>query len=270
MQLVDSHCHLDYDGFAENLDAVVARARSAGLCRMVTIGIRRSAWPGVVRIAERYEDIWCAVGIHPHHAGEEVAITSGELVEAARHPRVVGIGESGLDYHYDNAPRDAQRESFAVHMEASRATGLPLVVHSRDADRDTAEMLEGAWRDGPFPGVLHCFTGGGELAKRALAIGFYISLAGILTFKSAGALREVVRMVPLDRLLVETDAPFLAPVPNRGRRNEPAFVRHTLSALAEVKQVPEEVMAAQTTANFHALFSRVPPPEPGDGGRAHA
>ncbi len=266
MQLVDSHCHLDYEGLSRDLDAVVARARQAGVCRMVTISNERSAWPGVLRIAERYEDIWCTIGVHPHHAGKEGVIASDDLVEAARHPRVAGIGESGLDYHYENAPRDAQFESFAAHIDASRRTGLPLVVHSRDADRDMAQTLEDAWREGPFPGVMHCFTGGGELAERALAIGFYISLAGILTFRSADALRDVVRMVPMDRLLVETDAPFLAPVPNRGKRNEPAFVRHTLAALAGVKQVSEEHMAARTTANFHALFSRIP--EPGSGATA--
>ena len=265
MQLVDSHCHLDYEGLAGDLDAVVARARGAGLCRIVTIGTRRSAWHGVVCIAESYEDVWCTVGVHPHHAGEEGAVTPDELVEAARHPRVAGIGESGLDYHYDNAPRDAQRESFAAHIEASRRTGLPLVVHSRDADSDMARTLEDASRDGPFPGVLHCFTGGRELAERALAVGFYISVAGILTFRSAGALREVVRMVPMDRLLVETDAPYLAPVPNRGKRNEPAFVRHTLAALADLKQVSEHDMAARTTANFHALFTRIPEPGSGSG-----
>ncbi len=260
MRLVDSHCHLDFDAFAGDLDEVVARARAAGLCRMLTICTRLDGFARVAAVAERFEDVWCSVGVHPHEAGREGGITPARLAELAAHPKAAGIGESGLDYHYDNAPRPAQKASFRAHIEAARATGLPLIVHSRDADDDMADMLEEGAGDGPLRGVMHCFTSGPDLARRALDIGFYISLAGILTFKSAGALREIARAVPLDRLLVETDAPYLAPVPMRGKRNEPAFTRHTLAALATLKGVSEAEMAARTTENFLALFSRVARP----------
>jgi TatD DNase family protein len=268
MRIVDSHCHLDFDSFEGDLEEVVKRARDAGVCRMVTICTKISAFDGVLAIAERFDDVFCSVGVHPHEAEREGDVSLERLVELADHPKVVGIGESGLDYFYDNTPREAQRLSFLTHIQAARETGLPLIVHSRDADEDMAEMLEEGYRQGPFPGLLHCFTAGPELAQRAVAIGFYVSLAGIITFKSAESIRQAVAMVPSDRLLVETDAPYLAPVPMRGKRNEPAFVRHTHAALASVKGVDEAAFAEQTTENFLRLFSKVSRPTeiPGTAG----
>ena len=260
VQIVDSHCHLDFDSFEDDLDAVVDRARQAGVCRMVTICTKVSAFEQVLGVAERYEDVFCSVGVHPHEAEREGDVSLDRLLELSRHPKVVGIGESGLDYFYDNSPVDAQKQSFRTHIDAARDSGLPLIVHSRDADADMADMLEAGEREGAFPGVLHCFTAGPELAARAVAIGFYVSLAGIITFKSAESIRETIRQVPMDRLLVETDAPYLAPVPMRGKRNEPAFVRHTHEMLAQVKEVDVETMARATTENFIKLFSKVPPP----------
>jgi TatD DNase family protein len=266
VRIVDSHCHLDFDNFEDDLDAVVNRAREAGVCRMVTICTKVSAFEQVLGVAERFDDVFCSVGVHPHEAEKEGGVSLERLLELSRHPKVVGIGESGLDYFYDNSPVDAQKTSFRTHIDAARESGLPLIVHSRDADADMAEMLEAGAREGDFPGVLHCFTAGPELAARAVAIGFYVSLAGIITFKSAESIRETIRQVPMDRLLVETDAPYLAPVPMRGKRNEPAFVRHTHEMLAQVKEVDVETMAKATTENFLRLFSKVPPP--GDPARA--
>ncbi|MGZ0190535.1 MAG: TatD family hydrolase, partial [Alphaproteobacteria bacterium] len=257
MRIVDSHCHLDFDNFEGDLEEVVKRAREAGVCRMVTICTKTSSFDRVLAIAERFDDVFCSVGVHPHEAAREGDISLERLVGLTGHPKVVGIGESGLDYFYDNAPREAQKVSFLTHIQAARETGLPLIVHSRDADEDMAEILEEEYRQGPFPGLLHCFTAGPELARRAVAIGFYISLAGIITFKSAESIRQTVVMVPNDRLLVETDAPYLAPVPMRGKRNEPAFVRHTHAVLASVKGVDEAAFAEQTTENFLRLFSKV-------------
>jgi TatD DNase family protein len=259
IRIVDSHCHLDFDSFEDDLDAVVARARDAGVCRMVTICTKMSEFNRVLAIAERYDDVFCSVGVHPHEAEREGDVTLARLVELAKHPKVVGIGESGLDYYYDNSPVDAQKASFRTHIDAARETGQPLIVHSRDADADMADMLEECARAGAFPGVLHCFTAGPELAARAVAIGFYVSLAGIITFKSAESIRETVRQIPLDRLLVETDSPYLAPVPMRGKRNEPSYVRHTHAVLAQVMDVDEAVMAKASTENFLRLFSKVPP-----------
>ena len=260
VRIVDSHCHLDFDSFDDDIEAVVERAREAGVCRMVTICTKVSEFERVLAIAERFDDVFCSVGVHPHEAEREGAVSLDRLLELARHPKVVGIGESGLDYYYDNAPVEAQKTSFRTHIDAARETGLPLIVHSRDADDDMADMLEEGARAGAFPGVLHCFTAGPELAERAVAIGFYVSLAGIITFKSAESIRETIRRVPMDRLLVETDAPYLSPVPMRGKRNEPAYVRHTHAVLAQVKQVELEAMAEATTDNFLRLFSKVPPP----------
>ena len=260
IRIVDSHCHLDFDSFEDDLDAVVNRARDAGVCRMVTICTKMSGFDQVLAIAERYDDVFCSVGVHPHEAEREGDVSLSSLVELAKHPKVVGIGESGLDYYYDNSPVDAQKVSFRTHIDAARETGLPLIVHSRDADDDMADMLEEGAQAGAFPGVLHCFTAGPELAARAVAIGFYVSLAGIITFKSAESIRETVRQVPLERLLVETDSPYLAPVPMRGKRNEPSYVRHTHAMLAQVMEVDETVMAKASTDNFLRLFSKVPPP----------
>ena len=234
----------------------------------MTISTRISTFPRIRDIAEQYDDVFCSVGIHPHQAGEEAPISVEELVELATHPKVVGIGESGFDYYYDSSPRDAQRRSFTTHIRAAQETGLPLIVHARDADEDTAALLEEEYARKPYTGVLHCFSSGRSLAMRALDIGFYVSLSGIITFKNAEDIRATVRDVPSDRLLVETDAPYLAPVPKRGKRNEPAYVAYTHGALAELRGVSGEEMAADTTRNFFRLFSKVPPPADLDLGNA--
>jgi TatD DNase family protein len=258
--LVDSHCHLDYLARDGDLDDVVGRARRAGVGRMLTICTKVSEFETVRGVAARYDDVWCTVGIHPHEAEAEPAVTADRLVALAKEPRVAGIGETGLDYFYEHSPRAEQQASFRAHIAAARASGLPLIVHTRDADDDTAAILEEEYAEGPFAGVIHCFSTGRALAERALAIGFYISLSGIVTFKKAEALRETAAVLPLDRLLVETDAPYLAPVPNRGKRNEPAFVTHTAAALAGLRGVTTEEVAAATTENFFRLFQRVDRP----------
>ncbi|HYH23508.1 MAG TPA: TatD family hydrolase [Azospirillum sp.] len=259
--LVDSHCHLDFPDFAEELDAVVERARAAGVGRMVTICTYLSRFDRIRAVAERYDDVLCSLGVHPHQAAEEFdGVTVDRLVEMARHPKVIGIGETGLDYYYDKSPRDVQQECFRRHIEAARRTGLPLIVHTRDADEDTLALLrEGAAR-GALSGLLHCFSSGRELAEKAVDLGFYISLSGIVTFKKSDDLRAIVKDVPLDRILVETDAPYLAPVPYRGKRNEPAYVAHTAAAVAEVKGVSAEDMARISTENFFRLFPRAERP----------
>jgi TatD DNase family protein len=256
--LVDSHCHLDFPDFAPELDAVVARASAAGIGHMVTISTRVRRHAQVLAIAERFPNVTCSVGTHPHHAHEELDITAADLIERARHPKIVAIGEAGLDYHYDNSPRAAQEQGFRTHIATARATGLPLVIHSREADDDTARILEEESGKGAFPAVLHCFTGGPELARRALALGSYISFTGIVTFKNSGALREIAKSVPADRFLVETDAPYLAPLPYRGKRNEPAYVAEVAKVLAAVRGVTPEEIARQTTGNFFKLFAKVP------------
>jgi len=254
--LVDSHCHLDFKDFGDELDDVVGRAGDSGVGAMVTICTHLSRFAAVRAVAERYDNIWCSVGVHPHEAGAEGQSAADALVELAGHPKVVGIGETGLDYYYDNSPRDAQRQSFRAHIEAARQTGLPLIVHSRDADDEMADILREEYAAGPFTGVMHCFSSGRALAEAALEIGFYISFSGILTFKSADEVRAIARDVPAERLLVETDAPFLAPVPNRGKRNEPAFVVHTAAQLADIKGLGSAELARLTTDNFYRLFGR--------------
>jgi TatD DNase family protein len=254
--LVDSHCHLDFPDFGPELDSVVSRARSAGVGTMLTIGTRLKAFDGVRAIAERYDDIWCSVGVHPHEAAEEPLDEASALVERASHSRVVGIGEAGLDYYYEHSPRDDQVRNFRAHIDASRQTGLPLIVHARDADDDLCEILVEETRRGRFPGLIHCFSSTAKLAKTALDIGFFISISGIVTFKKADELRAIVANVPLDRLLVETDAPYLAPMPHRGKRNEPAFVRNTADAVARLKSVDTDALAAATTENFFRLFAK--------------
>jgi TatD DNase family protein len=258
--LVDSHCHLDFPDFGDEVDDIVARAREAGVGTMVTISTHLSRFEGVHAVAERFDDVWCTVGVHPHHAGEEGQDTPERLIELAANPRVVGIGESGLDYFYDRSPRDRQQASFRAHIAAARETGLPLVVHARDADDDTADILADEMGKGAFTGVMHCFSSGRGLAEAALDLGMYVSFSGILTFKNAEDLREIARDVPDDRILVETDAPFLAPVPNRGKRNEPAFVVHTAETLANVRDTGIADLQAQTTDNFFRLFSRAARP----------
>jgi len=254
--IVDSHCHLDFPDFAAEMDSVVARARAAGVGRMVTIGtrVRRSAQ--VRAIAERYDDVFCSVGTHPHNAGEETDVTLDELLREADYPKVVAIGEAGLDYHYDTAPREAQQGSFRLHITAARQTGLPLVIHAREADDDVAAILEEEYEKGAFTFVLHCFTAGAELARRAVALGGYISFSGILTFKTGAPLRDIAASLPADRVLVETDAPYLAPNPWRGKRNEPSYVVETARILGEARGLSPDEIAALTTANFFRLFSR--------------
>jgi TatD DNase family protein len=256
--LVDSHCHLDFPDFAAELDAVVARARAAGIARMVTISTRLHRHDAVLAIAERFPDVFCSVGTHPHHAHEELDVTPADLVARTRHPKVVALGEAGLDYHYDNSPREAQERGFRSHIAAARETGLPLVIHSREADEDTARILEEETGQGPFPAVLHCFTGGRDLARRAIALGHFISFTGILTFRNSEALRAIAAELPADRILIETDAPYLAPGRWRGKRNEPAYVVETAKVLAETQGVSFEEIAQETTDNFFRLFAKVP------------
>ncbi len=257
--LVDSHCHLDFPDFAGDLDAVVARARESGVVGLQTICTRVSEFDRVLSVAERYDDIWCSVGIHPHNAESEPAVDAERLIALARHPKVIGIGETGLDYHYEHSPRSVQQANFRAHIRASRETGLPLIVHTRAADEDTVAILEDEAGEGAFPGLIHCFSAGAAVAECALQLGMAISFSGIATFRNAGAVRDVARHVPADRILIETDAPFLAPVPNRGKRNEPAFVAHTARVLAALRDTPEDRFARQTTGNFFALFDRARP-----------
>jgi TatD DNase family protein len=254
--LIDSHCHLDFPELAKDETGVLARARTAGVAGMLTIGTRLDQFERVRAIAERHENIWCSVGVHPHEAKDEGQGDPARLIEAARHPKVVGIGETGLDFFYEHSPRDEQATSFRTHIAAARETGLPLIVHTRDADAETGDILEQAYAAGPFTGLLHCFSSGPEIARRALDLGLYISISGIVTFKAAEELRSIVRTVPLERLLIETDAPYLAPVPKRGKTNEPAFVAHTAAKVAELKGVTVAELAAVTTDNFFRLFAK--------------
>ena len=262
MFLVDSHCHLDFPTFADDLDDVVARARDAGVGTMVTICTHLSRFAQVREIADRFEGVRCSAGVHPHEADQEgPAATPERLIRLAADPLVVGIGETGLDYYYEHSARDAQQASFRSHIQAARETGLPLIVHTRDADADTIAILTDEYRNGPFPGVIHCFSTSRYLAEKTLEIGLYISLSGIVTFKAAVDLQETVRALPLDRLLIETDAPYLAPVPHRGKRNEPAFVVHTGAAVAALKRVEMAELARATSDNFYNLFSKIPRPD---------
>ena len=255
MMLVDSHCHLDFPDFADELDDVIARARNAGVSVMQTISTRLSRFSEVRAIAEAHDGIYCSVGVHPHHVAEEGIRTEHEITALADCPHVIGIGETGLDYHYDNSPREAQRQSFREHVRASRSTGLPLIVHTRSADEDTMAILEEETETGgSFPGLIHCFSASRDLAQRSLRLGLFISISGIVTFRNASGLRDIVSDIPSDRLLVETDAPFLAPVPKRGKRNEPALVVHTARCVAGLKDLSEGDLAAITTDNFFRLF----------------
>jgi TatD DNase family protein len=258
--LVDSHCHLDFPEFAPELDSVMDRARAAGVKTCVSIGTTLAKFPRVKAVAERFDDVWCSVGVHPHEAKGELLGDPQPLLEAAEHPKVVGIGETGLDYYYEHSPREAQRRNFRTHIAAARTTGLPLIVHTRDADAETIDILREEMARGTFSGLIHCFTGTQALADAAVALGFCISVSGIATFKNSQGLRDVIATVPLDRLLVETDAPFLAPVPHRGKRNEPAFVANTAEILARLKGVSAEEIARATTENFFRLFTKVARP----------
>jgi TatD DNase family protein len=259
--LVDSHCHLDFPDFAGEVPDILARARDSGVRACVSIGTKLSAFDGVRAIAETYDNVWCSVGIHPHEAEKELLESAAPLVERARHPKVIGLGETGLDYFYEHSPRAEQAANFRWHIAAARETGLPLIVHTRDADDDTIEILRDEMGQGAFTGLIHCFTGTRKLAEAAVDLGFYISASGIMTLKKSDALRAVLGDVPLERLLVETDAPYLAPVPMRGKRNEPAFVAHTASALAALKGVSLDELANATTDNFFRLFAKAVRPQ---------
>ncbi|HEY5378711.1 MAG TPA: TatD family hydrolase [Pseudolabrys sp.] len=256
--LVDSHCHLDFPDFSSELDAVFARAKAAGIGRIVTICTRVRKFDQVLAVAEKFPEIFCSVGTHPHYAHEELDIDSKALISLTKNSKVVAIGEAGLDYHYDNSPRDAQAQGLRQHISAARETGLPLVIHSRDCDADMAKILKEESGKGAFPAVLHCFTGGRDLAFAAIDLGLTISFTGILTFKNSQSLRDIARDLPSDRILVETDAPYLAPLPFRGKRNEPSYVVETAKILAAARGVSADEIARQTTENFFRLFSKVP------------
>ena len=256
--LVDSHCHLDFPDFDETRADVIARAVANGVTRMVTICTRPSSEPDIRAIAEAHEPVYYAAGAHPLNVGEEAVTTVEALTAMARHPKMVGIGETGLDYHYDKWPPDLQKESFRIHIDAARETGLPLIIHARNADEDMAAMLREGYANGAYPCVMHCFSSGRALAEAALEMGFYLSMSGVVTFKNAAELRAIFADAPLDRILVETDAPYLAPVPKRGKRNEPAYVAHTAAMGAEIFGLSTAEFAAASTDNFHRLFSKVP------------
>jgi TatD DNase family protein len=258
--LVDSHCHLDFPDYAGQVDDVVARARAAGVGVCISIGTELKRFPGVRAVAERFDNVWCSVGVHPHEAQKELLDDPAPLIAEAAHPKVVAIGETGLDFYYEHSPRAEQAANFRAHIAAARQTGLPLIVHTRDADDETVDLLREEMGKGAFTGLIHCFTGSQRLADAALKMGFYISVSGIATFKNSGALRDVIATVPADRLLVETDAPFLAPVPHRGKTNEPAFVVHTARMLAGLKGLDEAALATATTENFFRLFTKVKRP----------
>jgi TatD DNase family protein len=258
--LVDSHCHLDFPDYAGKVDDVVARARAAGVGVCVSIGTELKRFPGVRAVAEAHDNVWCSVGVHPHESEKELLDDAAALIAEAAHPKVVAIGETGLDYYYEHAPRAPQQANFRSHIAAARQTGLPVIVHTREADDDTIDILRNEMAKGEFTGLIHCFTGTQRLADAALELGLYISVSGIATFKNSAALRDVIKTVPMDRLLVETDAPYLAPVPHRGKTNEPAFVVHTAAMLAELKGVSAAELATATTENFFRLFSKVTRP----------
>jgi len=256
VRLIDSHCHLNYEGLAERQDEVLDNARTRGVHGFLNISTRQKEWGDVIAVADRHPYVWASVGVHPHEADAHPDLGFAALTEAASHSRVIAIGECGLDYYYDKSDRGAQRERFEAHIEAARQTGLPLVVHTRDAEEDTAEILGKAVREGGVTGVLHCFTGSAGLAREGLDLGFYVSLSGIVTFKNAQDLQDIARWLPADQMLVETDAPFLAPVPHRGQKCEPAFVADTAAFVAQLRGEEPEALGDATTANFFKLFSK--------------
>lgn len=268
--LVDHHCHLDFPQFADDMEGVLARARQAGVGTFVTISTRIRKFDALKSIVENNESVYCSVGTHPHYADQELDIAPEEIVMLSEHPKCVAIGEAGLDYHYKNAPPEAQAEGFRRHIDAARQTGLPLEIHSREADADTAAILEDEHKKGAFPAVLHCFTGGRDLAMRALDIGLYVSFSGVVTFKKAEELRAIAVDVPLDRILVETDAPFLAPVPYRGKSNEPAYVVHTAQCLADARGMDFKEFAAATTENFFSFYTKAKRPDTNNSGKGSA
>jgi TatD DNase family protein len=259
--LIDSHCHLDFPDFAPDLKDVIERAKAAGVGQMLTIGTKLSKVRGVLDVAERFPEVWCSVGVHPHEAGpEEEGLSVERLIELSAHPKVAGFGETGLDFFYQHSPREAQERCFRLHIQAARITGLPVIIHTRDADRDIIRILEDEFAKGSFKGLIHCYSSGPDVAAAAVTMGLLVSFSGILTFNKADNLRQAVRDLPLESLLVETDCPFLAPVPKRGKRNEPAFTAHVAAKMAEAKGVTLAEIERATTANFHRLFDKVPPP----------
>jgi TatD DNase family protein len=256
--IVDSHCHLDFEEFSADRDAIVRRAKEAGVGVMVTISTRVKQFDRIREIVDAYDNVFGSVGTHPHNADEELDVSAEDLIRIAEHHKIVAIGEAGLDYHYDHAPRDTQAQGFRTHIAAARETGLPLVIHAREADDDMIRILEEESAKGTFPAVLHCYSSGLELARRGVALGFYVSFSGILTFKNSQNVRDIAMDVPEDRIIVETDAPYLAPAPHRGRTNEPAYTVHTAQVLADVRGWTLEQAARQTTENFARLFKKVP------------
>jgi TatD DNase family protein len=256
MRLIDSHCHLNYEGLADRQDEVLENARKRGVEGFLNISTRRKEWGDVIAVAEQHADVWASVGVHPHEADAHPDLGAAALVEGTQHPRVIAIGECGLDYYYDKSDRAAQRERFEAHIDAAQQTGLPLIVHTRDAEDDTAEILGRAVREKGVTGVLHCFTGSADLARKGLDLGFYISLSGIVTFKNAADLQDTARWLPADQMLVETDSPFLAPVPHRGQKCEPAFVADTAAFVADLRGEDAEQLGETTTANFFKLFGK--------------
>jgi len=256
VRLIDSHCHLNYEGLVERQAEVLDNARQAGVAGFLNISTRQREWDEIVALATQEPDVWASIGVHPHEADAHPDLGAGALVKAADHPRVIAIGECGLDYHYDKSDRAAQRERFQAHIDAARQTGLPLVIHTREAEADTAEILSEAVREGSVTGVLHCFTGSAELARKGLDLGFYVSLSGIVTFKNAADLQNIAKWLPAEQMLVETDSPFLAPVPHRGQKCEPAFVADTARFVADLRGEEPEVLAEATTANFFKLFKK--------------
>jgi TatD DNase family protein len=254
--LIDSHCHLNYKGLVEDQAAVLERARARGVTGMLSISTREREWAEVIAIAEREPDVWASVGIHPHEADEHVHVDTAKLVEAGRHPKVIGIGETGLDYYYDHSDREQQKRSFRAHIAAARETGLPLIVHTRDAEEDTAAIIADEMGKGAYPALIHCFTASAGFAQAMLDLGLYISVAGIVTFKNARELQETVATLPGDRMLIETDAPFLAPVPHRGKTGEPAFVADTAAFIANLRGEDPQYLMDRTAHNFFRLFGK--------------
>ncbi|MFC3051039.1 TatD family hydrolase [Kordiimonas pumila] len=260
--IVDSHCHLNYKGLIEDQPAVIERARGAGVGCMLSINTKLHEYSQIIDIIEAYDDIFGTVGVHPHEAENEPDVAIEALCERSKHPKIVGLGETGLDYYYDSAPRDMQIVNFLAHIEASRQTGLPIIVHTRNADDDCIQLLQSEMKKGPFTGVIHCFTASQRLADAALELGFYISISGIVTFKNAKDLQESAKTIPSDRLLIETDSPFLAPVPHRGKICEPAYVADTATFLAKLRNEDVKQLGETTTQNFFNLFSKITPPSP--------
>lgn len=254
--LIDSHCHLDFNDFEEDLDEIISRAKESGITAILNAGNNINELDHQLKLSERYPFIYTAVGVHPHNAAEYPDLKAQDLIEKSNHKRVVGIGECGLDYYYDYSPKEEQIKIFIEHIKAAQETGLPLIIHNRDSDEDMINILGEYYKKTPFSGELHCFSSSRKLAEFALSIGFYLSASGIITFNKSGELREIFKDLPLDRLLIETDAPFLAPIPMRGRRNEPSFVRYTAERLAQIKDIPFEKLAQITSDNFHNLFRK--------------